>query len=282
MKKYIALVLASVLIFSLVSILFDKDKKEKEEPRRLVLRVGIEGEYVPNNWEESRPSNSNVPISNHEGFYAEGYDVQIAKIVAAGIEADLEVKKIAWNDLIPALRDGEIDAIFSSMLDTDERRKLITFSDPYEAQTIEYAIIVDSVSPYITATSLKDFGGARIIGESGTKLDDVIDQIPGVIHVKPAATIQAMIECVLQDKADGAVIDVDTGKFHELTNQGLTLVQFPAGKGFQLGFNGVCVGVRKEDDELLHNINVALAGISKNERKRLMDVATSRMMTGAQ
>ena len=280
MKKYVILVAMFICMLSLLGLYFDKEKQE--ESSKNVLRVGAECDYVPNSWEESRPSNSNHPIANNEGFYAEGYDIQIAKIVASNIEVDLEIKKFAWNDLIPALLNGEIDAIFSSMLDTEERKKLVAFSDPYEANRTEYAIIVDSVGPFISATSLKDFTGAKIVGERGTKLDEVIDQIPGVVHLKPVETIQGMIDMVLQEKADGAVIDVDTGHFHELLNKGLTLVKFSGDNGFKLGFHGVCAGVRKEDAELLHRINIALSKISKTERKNIMIDATSRMMTNAQ
>ena len=279
MKKYIVFVV--IVLFTFSFLYLSSNKNNKEENTRAVLRVGAECDYVPNSWEETKPSPSNLPIVNYDGRYAEGYDIQIAKLIAASIEADIEVKKIAWNDLIPALRNGEIDAIFSSMLDTHERKKLVAFSEPYEANTTEYAIIVESVSPFISATSLKDFAGAKIVGEKGTKLDEVIDQIPNVVHVKPVETIQSMIDLVLQEKADGAVIDVDTGHFHELMNKRLTLIKFPENEGFELGFHGVCAAVRKDNVELLHRINVALSEISQAERKNIMETATSRMMAGA-
>ena len=43
-----------------------------------VLRVGMECAYAPNNWEEAGATETNLPIINNEGFYAERYDVQIA------------------------------------------------------------------------------------------------------------------------------------------------------------------------------------------------------------
>ena len=278
MKKYVVLLILLACMYVYVQL----NGNVEEVPVKPVLRVGVECDYVPNSWEEVKPSKSNVPISNQKGYYAEGYDIQIAKIVASELGVTLEVKKIAWNDLLPSLNNGEIDAIFSSMLDTEERKKLASFSEPYEVKKAEYGIIVDSVSPYITAKSLKDFDGARIVGEKGTKLDEVIDQIPGVIHLKPTAKVQGMIDAVLRDEADGAVIDTDTGRYYELTNKNLTLIEFPAGGGFELGFTGVCAGVRKDDTELLHKINIALEKISRSERQKIMDTATSRMMTNLQ
>lgn len=274
MKKYILL----ALLLLCLPLYFRQSDKEEPKPSKPVLRVGSECDYIPNSWEEVQASEHNIPVANHAGYYAEGYDIQIAKRVASYLDYDLEMVKIAWNDLLPSLNSGKIDAIFSSMLDTDERRKIAAFSEPYEARPTEYAIIVDSVSPYITATKLADFSGARIVGERGTKLDDVIEQIPGVIHVEPAATIKAMIDLVLEEKADGAVIDTDTGHFYEITNKNLTLIKFSGDKGFNLGFRGVCVGVRKKDTELLHRINLAIYGIDQSERQRIMDSVNTRMV----
>ena len=265
------------MIFIMLSKWFSPE--EKPSLSKPVLRIGVECDYVPNSWEENQASENNIPIANHEGYYADGYDVQIARLVASALEIDLEVRKIAWNDLLPSLNNGDIDAIFSSMLDTEERKKIAAFSEPYEVRRTEYAIIVDSVSPYITAKKLSDFRGAKITGEKGTKLDEVIDQIPGVIHLQPETTVHGMIDRVADGTADGAVIDTDTGHFYELTNPALELIKFPEGKGFELGFNGVCAGVRKNDIALLRRINEAVSGIKNSERQKIMDSVNSRMMT---
>ena len=264
-----------LLCVQMLYFLFGDTKKTK--PAKPTLRVGVECDYVPNSWEENKASEHNIPIANRAGYYAEGYDVQIAKLVASNLNYSLEVKKIAWNDLLPSLNKGDIDAIFSSMLDTDERKKIASFSDPYEVNRAEYGIIVDSAGPYITAKKLGDFSGAKIIGETGTKLDEVIEQIPGAVHLKPVDTIQDMIGHVLNGEADGAVIDTDTGSFYELMHKNLTLVEFRNDDGFKLGFSGVCAGVRKDDGELLRKINTALASIDRSERKKIMDSVNSRM-----
>ncbi|MBQ9419679.1 MAG: hypothetical protein IJU31_04800, partial [Synergistaceae bacterium] len=37
-----------------------------------IIRVGSECDYAPQNWQENRATDSNVPLANHKGFYAEG------------------------------------------------------------------------------------------------------------------------------------------------------------------------------------------------------------------
>ena len=46
------------------------------------FRVGMECAYAPSNWQESAATAANVPVENVAGAYTEGYDVQIARILA--------------------------------------------------------------------------------------------------------------------------------------------------------------------------------------------------------
>ncbi|MBQ9903853.1 MAG: transporter substrate-binding domain-containing protein [Synergistaceae bacterium] len=277
MKKYIVIFVLVICVSVFVFMRGDEDGS-KSKP---VLRVGVECDYPPNNWEEKRPTDFNVPLSNQEGSYADGYDIQIAKFVANELDMTLSLKKIQWNDLLPALNKGEIDAIFSGMLDTAERRNSVAFSETYEVKKTEYAIIVNNSSPYAKSKTFIDFRGAKIIAQKGTKLDAVIDQIPGVIHVKPTETVQQMLDALVNYRVDGAVINVDTGHSYEATYKNLTLKRFPEGKGFVLNFSGICAGVRKSDTELLHRINRTLDGLEGSKRQKIMESTVSRLLKSA-
>ena len=242
-----------------------------------VLRVGSECDYAPNNWEEKRPSDSNFPLVNNEGFYGEGYDLQIAKLVAEELGMKLEVKKIAWNDLLPALNRGEIDAVFSGMLDTEERKKIAAFSDTYEVKKTEYAVIINEDSKYSNIKKLEELYGAKMVAQKDTNLDAAIDQIPGVTHMKPVDTVPEMLEMVVNNEVDGMVINYDTGRSYERIYKNLKMIRFPEGEGFVLGFNGICAGVRKRDKDLLSKINKALDGISIRDRQKVMDRTIARV-----
>ena len=267
MKKYVLL----LLMFAAMGFYVHANLGEKR-----VLRIGVECDYAPNNWQESKPSESNFPIANDAGHYAEGYDLQIAKLVADEMNATLEVRKVAWKDLPDALNKGEIDVIFSGMLDTEARRQFAAFSDVYDIAKTEYTIVVNKTSTYADAEKLEDFAGAKLVAQKGTHLDDVIDQINGVVHMPPVETVSEMIDSVVSHKADGTVINLDTGQSYLRKHRNLAQVRFPEGEGFHLDFNGICAGVRKKDTELLEEINAALAKISKHERQRVMDRTIAR------
>ena len=99
-----------------------------------VLRVGMECAYEPYNWTEMiTPSFGAVAISGEgkQGLYANGYDVQIARYVAARLGRKLEIYATNWESLLPALQSGTIDAIVAGMSPTAEREAEIDFTDTY-------------------------------------------------------------------------------------------------------------------------------------------------------
>ena len=279
MKKYIAISFIVICTFLFAYLGGEEDEQPHES---FVLRIGVECDYEPNNWEEKSPTESNVPISNHEGYYAEGYDIQIAKRVAEQLGATLEVKKIAWNHLISSLLNGEIDAIFSGMLDTKERKRQIAFTETYEVTKTEYAVIVNTSTPYVMAAKLRDFKGARFTAQKSTNLYAAISQLPGAIALPAVETVADMLVAVTTGKADASVLNLDTARSYEVTYKNLKVIRFPENQGFKIGFNGICAGLRKNDTALIYRINEALNTIPKSERRTIMDNVVARLLNNSQ
>ena len=99
-----------------------------------VLRVGMECAYEPYNWTDLEGTASGCyPISGEgkQGQYANGYDVQIARYIAAQLGMSLEIYAFDWNSLLPALESGAIDAVIAGMSPTAEREAEIDFTQTY-------------------------------------------------------------------------------------------------------------------------------------------------------
>jgi polar amino acid transport system substrate-binding protein len=60
-----------------------------------------------------------------------GWEVDIINAVCKAAEMDCVVTPVAWEGIIPSLTGGQIDAIMASMSITEERMKVIDFSDKY-------------------------------------------------------------------------------------------------------------------------------------------------------
>ena len=276
MRRISAILLALMLVLSLPAFAFADSKAPYEELSYLngQLRVGMECAYAPNNWQESEATDTNVPIENVPGAYAEGYDVQWARIIADYLGLELVIVKMDWDGLIPALNEGQIDAIIAGMMDTAARREAINFSTPYHAT--EYGMMVNAGSPFENAKTIQDFKGASVLGQKDTALDTVIDQINGVEHLTAVSSIPDMIARLQQGACDAITVNVENAPAYMTSNPDFRLITFAEGDGFELPAKGSCVGIRYDDNDLVALVNEALAGVEQAQRDEMWNTAAEK------
>ena len=291
LRRSLSLLLALVMLLALGAFASAEDNAAAEEATVTLtdedvaslaylngqLRVGMECAYAPNNWQESEASDTNVPIENVPGAYAEGYDVQIARIIADQLGLELVVVKMDWDGLIEALNQGQIDAIIAGMADTESRKEAINFTSPYH-ETV-YALMVNARTQYENATSLADFNGASVLGQKDTALDWTIDQIEGVNHLTAVASVPDMIARLQQGTCDAIVINLENAPGYLAANPNFVVISFPEGEGLDPGFKGACVGLRKSDDALLGLADAVLATIDQEQRDELWETALTNQPT---
>ncbi|HBF14581.1 MAG TPA: hypothetical protein DDW30_02640 [Clostridiales bacterium] len=93
------------------------------------LTVAMECAYNPFNWTQTTDANGAVKYG--DGLYANGYDVQVAKFVAAELGMELEIIRYEFDSMINAVKSGNVDAIIAGMSPTPDRLKEIDFTDCY-------------------------------------------------------------------------------------------------------------------------------------------------------
>lgn len=234
-----------------------------------VLRVGMEANYAPYNWSQTTDANGAIEISNASGEYANGYDVQIAKQIADALGLKLEIVKMEWDGLPPALQSAKIDAIVAGMSPTPEREKQIDFTDEYYGSDMVVVTLKDG--PYANAQSIKDFNGAKVTAQLNTFHVDLLDQMQGIDKQTPMDSFPTMISSLLSNKIDAYISDRPGALSAVAANPDLKIVSFEEGKGFDTGdiANWSSVGLRK-DSPLMEPINQALATIPDKDRENLM------------
>lgn len=94
------------------------------------LKIAMECAYAPFNWSQTTAANGAVKIHGSD-LYANGYDVQIAKYIAAEMGMALEIYAAEWDALVPAVQAGTYDAIIAGMSPTAEREEQVDFTDCY-------------------------------------------------------------------------------------------------------------------------------------------------------
>lgn len=274
MKRLLILILALVLA---TTCLVSCAPKAEDDLDRITkagkIVVGMEVAYAPYNWAEANANSYTVKVSN--GAYADGYDVQIAKAIAAGLGVKLEIKAIEWDGLIPALESGDIDMIVAGMSPTEDRKLSIDFSDTYFDSNL--VMVVKKDSAYASATSIQDFAGAKITAQLNTFHYAVIDQIQGVNRQTALQDFAALIQSLNSGAIDGYVCEKPGAVSACASNDSFTYVEFAANSGFTCdpAESSISVGLRK-NSSLTEKINQILAGISAAQREEMMDAAIAR------
>lgn len=265
-----------LIALSILGFVLTGCSAQTQAPQTETLSVGLECAYAPFNWTQVEASDTAVAIDEQGAGYCDGYDIQIAKAIADGVGKTLVVKKIAWDGLIPALTNGEIDMIVAGMTDTAERRQSISFSAPYYQS--DMVLIVKKDSTYAAATSLADFSAAKVIAQLNTFHDTIVDQIPNVTHLTPLGSFALLTNAVVQGEADAMVSEYPVALSIVANNPDLTIIQFAAGSGFELAFEDttVSVAVAKDATDFVAQINTILDGISAETRNQWMADAIKR------
>ena len=92
-----------------------------------VLTVAMECAYAPYNWTQQDDANGAVPIKDTNEF-ANGYDIMIAKQICEKNGWDLEVVRLDWDSLIPAVQTGQVDAVIAGQSMTEDRMEQVDFA----------------------------------------------------------------------------------------------------------------------------------------------------------
>lgn len=268
MKRLLYKIKISVIFLCVMIFCAGCSVKNSSEQNK--LKVGMECSYAPFNWIQPNDDNGAVKISG--GWYACGYDVYMAKLIAEKMGKELEIVKIDWDGLLPALTSGKIDAIIAGMSATPERRKTIDFTDNYYTSNI--VVVLKKDSPYVKARSLDDLRGAMITGQLSTVHYDFIDQIPGVEKKTAMEDFSSMVSAVNAGKVDGYVSERPAAMTAVYTNPALTYIEFDEDKGFKFSQDEVAIAIGvKKGNKLKEQINQVLSTIDEQTKTDLMNKA---------
>lgn len=234
-----------------------------------VFKVGLEAGYAPFNWTQLDDSNGAVAIEGSSEF-AGGYDVEIAKRIADGLNKELVIVKIGWGGLVPAVDSGVVDAIIAGMSPTADRKESIDFSANY--YNSELVMVVKNNGPYMEAKNLEDFSGARVTAQQSTFHYSVIDQIPNVKKDTAMSDFPAMRVALESGIIDAYVSERVEGISASNANDNFYMVELENGFETTEEDTAIAVGLKK-NSPLIEDINKAINAINKEERIKIMDEA---------
>ena len=256
LKKTIFSVLASLLIVGNVTA---SDK----------IKIGTEGAYPP--WNSKDASGKLI-----------GFEVELAYSICRYMGKQCEIVEQDWDGMIPALIMRKFDAIMAGMSITAERQKAINFSQGYADEVASLAVMKGSDLEGMDTPE----GVNLTLGGSSVK--KALKTITGALAGKTVCTQTATIHQNFLESGDVGKINLRTYKTQDEVNLDLAsgrcdvalaaAVAFtdyaeksgkpvvlvgPTFSGGAFG-NGVGVGIRKDDTELLKAFNKAINQARKN------------------
>jgi octopine/nopaline transport system substrate-binding protein len=255
-KKTIFSVLASLLIIGNV---YAADK----------IKIGTEGAYPP--WNSKDASGKLI-----------GFEVELAYTLCRYIGKQCEVVEQDWDGMIPALIMRKFDAIMAGMSITAERQKAINFSQGYADEVASLAVMkgsslegldtpagINLTKPNAAAkkalkTLTAALAGKTVCVQTATIHQNFLDSGDvGKVNVRTYKTQDEVNLDLASGRCDAALAAaVAFNDYAEKSGKPVVLTG-PTFSGGAFG-NGVGVGIRKDDTQLLKAFNNAINQARKN------------------
>ena len=270
--------IASVLLVLMLSVafVFANGSKEASSSSSNTLKVAMECGYAPYNWTQTTDANGAVKISGSTE-YAYGYDVMMAKLIAEKLGKDLEIVKLDWDSLVPAVQSGTVDCVIAGQSITSDRLQMVDFTTPYYYASI--VCLVNEGSKYENAQGISDLKGAVCTSQQNTVWYDVcLPQIEDANILPAQESAPAMLVALSAGRVDLICTDMPTAQAALVAYPSFRLLDFTeSDNNFVVSQEEINIGisVSKNNPELTAAINEVLATLTVDDYNKMMDEAIS-------
>ena len=287
MKKILALTLALALSLGLCACgggsAEEAPAEETTESTEIasgvedgVLTVAMECNYAPYNWTQPDDSNGAVPIKDTDGEYANGYDVMMAKKLCEANGWELEIVRLDWDSLVPAVQAGTVDCVIAGQSMTAERAEMVDFAGPYLYASIVCLTKADSA--LASAAGISEMAGTCTNQIGTIWYDTCLPQIEGAQIQSAAESAPAMLMALETGTVDFVCTDMPTAQGAVVVYPDMVILDFSASEdGFEVSDEDINIGisVMKGNTVLKDALDAVLSGMTADDFNALMAEATA-------
>jgi len=233
------------------------------------IRIGTEGAYPP--WNAKDEKGNLI-----------GFEVELANWLCIYMEADCTLVEQDWDGMIPGLIMRKYDAIMAGMSITDERMKTINFSQGYADEVASLAVMKGS------SLEGMDTPDGINLSLGGSDVKAALKTLTAALAGKTIGVQTATIHQNFLESGDVGSVKIRTYKTQDEVNLDLAAGRIDAALAAAVAFtdyaeksgkpvvlvgptfsggafgNGVGVGIRKDDTDLLKRFNKAIDTARKN------------------
>jgi len=227
------------------------------------VKIGTEGAYPP--WNAKDESGKLI-----------GFEVELANWLCIYMKADCTIVEQDWDGMIPGLIMRKYDAIMAGMSITGERMKVINFSQGYADEVAQLAVMKGS-----SLEGMETPSGINL-SLGGSNVKSALKTLTGALAGKTVCVQTATIHQNFLESGDVGSVTVRTYKTQDEVNLDLAAGRCDAALAAAVAFtdyaeksgkpvvltgptfsggafgNGVGVGIRKDDTDLLKAFNKAI------------------------
>ncbi|MBY0465588.1 MAG: glutamine ABC transporter substrate-binding protein [Burkholderiales bacterium] len=189
------------------------------------------------------------PMEFVENDKRTGFDIELVEAIGKAMGRPIEWVDIDFKGLIPGLMSKRFDMAVSAIYITDERKKVVDFTDAYYAGGLVVMVKENNAA----IQKLTDLNGKKVSVQVGTKSVGYLTQhYPAVQRVEVEKN-QEMFSLVEIGRADAAVTGKPAAYQYVRTRPGLRVLSE------QLTTEEYGMALRKDTPELTKAVNAAIA-----------------------
>jgi polar amino acid transport system substrate-binding protein len=230
MKKSIAIIFTALIMIMLVCAACTPAAPAKK------LMVAIDASYPP------------FEQLNEKTGKPEGYSVDLMNAVAAKAGLDIEWVNTSFQKLLAGVASCQYDLACSSISITEDRKKVMLFSDP--VSNSGQVVVVRSDNSDIK--SKDDLKGKIVGAQTASSSIIAVQKIAGA-ELKTYNEISIVFLNLMDGKCDAVVADVEVAEYYIARNSGKMKM---AGTVFTDERDGIAIC--KKNEYLIPKINAAL------------------------
>lgn len=275
LKKYLALLLAGILIFSLAACGKDNGTQDNSNHNTAaddqqggadtpstpdasssgatggkvqaikdagVLVVGTSADYPPYEF--------HTEIDGQDTIV--GFDIAIAQYFADSLGVELKVVDMAFDSLLISLSKGDFDLVMAGLTPSEERKKAVDFTDVFFSNKQIVIIRKDDDALYNTTG---DLAGKKGGAQTGTVQMELGANVVGADNVVGLTKFQDLIMELKSGKLDVVYIDYTAALAFAAANDDLTVKDI----GIESDSEGQCIGVQKGNEDFVAYLNEKIA-----------------------
>lgn len=246
MKKIITVLLAVLMLASLCA--FAGCAKKEAAPA--TLTVAISPDFAPMEFVDTTKTGQDQYV---------GFDVTLAKYIAAEMGRTLVIKPMSFDACQAAVQTGNVDMSISGYSVTDERKENYNLSDYYYAgdNETEQAIIT-TADKGGTFTSAEDFAGLTVGAQTASlQMNLCNEQLPESVTIKEFSDIGTAVEALRNGNIDALAVAKGNGDAIIANNAEIAFSGFEFDVSEEAENNVILL--RKGADELTKQVNDILA-----------------------